>query len=665
MAITLKANVRWGGVDYAPGATIPGLTPSDEAGLVSSNRAEWVGTPSTTITAAVPVMATTGPGGGIVISAGDQDVTDQIGGASRPMMFNGFEPSLVPSLVAGATASRAGDVITVTATSHGIPTAMFDSLRVYFPGSNNIASGWKSNFQRVSSDMFTCVDTVSGAVSSESINAGTAMTAPVRVAGDIMPAGSIGPRGRFVGHHGYAAGATAATKSLYYTLGGIRIMQAAAAGAGDVSFVAQGVQKQIGQAGLTAAADLTKDQRIDVYVQISAAADYVVVSNVSGEYVYAKDAPTYTPPAFPALKTPTLVELAASAPRVIASKMNDGYVYGKHDSNTLYRSTDGARTWEKIGATGALGGDAIGLILPAGDGEALLVGAANIYKTTGWAGPVASVTRTAVLASSTVAQFQTWGVDSDGAGRCIATHYAASSNFTASRYVWYSSNYGTTWTVVRDLGGTGENDQHLHFVLIDKYANGRLYVNHHQETDAGTGKSIEYSDDNGATWQKVPHIRFIQSDGTIRVIQPTTAVALPEGLVMGSDDPDTGLYILRRGENRIEYFARGANESGPLTVRSFATFSFIDQYDGLTYTAFKQQTTGGRGYVMVSDGVTGSVVFEDTLGFPVSGQTAMGGYLPGFYSIATTATEVLGTVVRPSAADPAKNAYWLFRASKI
>ena len=65
MAITLKANVRWGGVDYAPGATIPGLTPSDEAGLVSSNRAEWVGTPRTTSNAAVPVMATTGPGGGI------------------------------------------------------------------------------------------------------------------------------------------------------------------------------------------------------------------------------------------------------------------------------------------------------------------------------------------------------------------------------------------------------------------------------------------------------------------------------------------------------------------------------------------------------------------------------------------------------------------------
>lgn len=83
MAITLKANVRWGGVDYAPGATIPGLTPSDEAGLVSSNRAEWVGTPSTTSNAAVPVMATTGPGGGIVTLAantGAAPMNIEIGG---------------------------------------------------------------------------------------------------------------------------------------------------------------------------------------------------------------------------------------------------------------------------------------------------------------------------------------------------------------------------------------------------------------------------------------------------------------------------------------------------------------------------------------------------------------------------------------------------------
>lgn len=83
MAITLKANVRWGGVDYAPGATIPGLTPSDEAGLVSSNRAEWAGTPSTTSNAAVPVMATTGPGGGIASVSGDIGSPHQISIATR------------------------------------------------------------------------------------------------------------------------------------------------------------------------------------------------------------------------------------------------------------------------------------------------------------------------------------------------------------------------------------------------------------------------------------------------------------------------------------------------------------------------------------------------------------------------------------------------------
>ena len=100
MAITLKANVRWGGVDYAPGATIPGLTPSDEAGLVSSNRAEWVGTPSTTITAAVPVMATTGPGGGNRIQ-GRYDPLD-----IRPRYPAGYTkaPCRTPAVPIGTTA---------------------------------------------------------------------------------------------------------------------------------------------------------------------------------------------------------------------------------------------------------------------------------------------------------------------------------------------------------------------------------------------------------------------------------------------------------------------------------------------------------------------------------------------------------------------------------
>lgn len=75
MTIKLTANVRWGGVDYAPGATIPGLSASDEAALVSSNRAQWVGLPSTTQSAGVPVLAVTSPGGGVELSVGGRSVT--------------------------------------------------------------------------------------------------------------------------------------------------------------------------------------------------------------------------------------------------------------------------------------------------------------------------------------------------------------------------------------------------------------------------------------------------------------------------------------------------------------------------------------------------------------------------------------------------------------
>lgn len=612
-------------------------------------------------------LVETDPVTGMVKLPSELLVSDNI---PQPITFSGFQPSLIPSLVNSSTASRNGNVISVSATGHGIPASKFDGQRIYFPGSANIVAGWKSNFKRTSADAFTCVDSVSGTVASESVNSALAMTDPVRVAGAIIPAGSIGATGRFKSRHASLAGATAAIKSVYYTLAGQKIMQSPSAnGVIEQSFAAQGsTAKQIGMSGTSAAlntsVDMTKDQRIDLYVQISAAADYVHISNASAEFVYSMPQGEYIAPAFPSLKNATLTELPASAVRVINSRLDDGYVYGKHDNNSLHRSADGARTWERIGAIGALGGDSIGLLLPAGDGEVLLVGATSIYKTSGWSGAIGSVTRSQVLQSTTVAQFQTWGVSSDGAGRCVATHYAASPNFSASRYVWYSGNFGATWSVIRDLGASSENDQHLHFAIFDKYDNGRIYINHHQESNGGSGKSIEYSDDNGSTWNKVKHIQVIQSDGAVRSIQPTTVLIHSEGLVMGSDEPDTGLYILRRGENKVEYFAAGAQEVGALTVRSFATFAHIDPYNGVGYTCFKQQTLNGCGYIMASNGLRGDVVFSDQLGFPVSGQAALGGLLPGFYAIAFTQNEIVGTVVRPSAADPTKNAYWLFRSNK-
>lgn len=71
--IKLTEAVQWGGVTYAPGATIPGLSAADEAGFVASNRAEWVGQPATT-NAVVPVQAAISPGGGIELSAGDHPI---------------------------------------------------------------------------------------------------------------------------------------------------------------------------------------------------------------------------------------------------------------------------------------------------------------------------------------------------------------------------------------------------------------------------------------------------------------------------------------------------------------------------------------------------------------------------------------------------------------
>ncbi len=129
MAITLKANVRWGGVDYAPGATIPGLTPSDEAGLVSSNRAEWVGTPSTTSNAAVPATATTSPGGGVVLAGMPEPLLFDVAAGALRAKSNRKNQPLPPIYANDFSAAPLGTISSIRATA-GLIDADSDSTLV-------------------------------------------------------------------------------------------------------------------------------------------------------------------------------------------------------------------------------------------------------------------------------------------------------------------------------------------------------------------------------------------------------------------------------------------------------------------------------------------------------------------------------------------------------
>ena len=375
MAITLKANVRWGGVDYAPGATIPGLTPSDEAGLVSSNRAEWVGTPSTTSNAAVPVMATTGPGGGVEIS---------VSGKRRSLGSPGYLP----------------------------------------------------------------------------------------------------------------------------------------------------------------------------------------------------------------LVNPQYTDVTASGYRIVASRLRDGYVY-KRLANTLYRTSDG-QDWS---AVGPCPGTTM-LLIPAGDGEVLMAcGSAGVHRTAGWGG---THTHSQVI-NSVDSDILSWGLDSTGDGRCVATHYRA-TDYTKSRYVWYSSNAGVTWSVIADLETELDAQWHLHFAVFDPWVDGRIIISAHSHPTSGIqGKFVRYTDNLGASWTNIS-----------TTWQPTTCVPTEFGLVMGTDDGPGGVlhaYRTQDGGYGAPFIAAALPVEQAPVAYQFATYAQSAD-DGTVYTTFVSQVDGTPGSVVASDGVAAAEIWR-------------------------------------------------------
>jgi len=124
-------------------------------------------------------------------------------------------------------------------------------------------------------------------------------------------------------------------------------------------------------------------------------------------------------------------------------------------------------------------------------------------KTTGVAGQLwkySNGTWTLVLTSSaTSTAFQPqWGMSVEGGSRILVSEYGTKipTATTAPRYVWLSQDFGSTWTVVYDLGNV--TDGHIHGCAYDAYWD-RLWV----VTGDSTNRRIVYSDNLGATWVTV------------------------------------------------------------------------------------------------------------------------------------------------------------------
>lgn len=127
---------------------------------------------------------------------------------------------LLASLVASSTASRTSNIVTITATAHGITTgASLVGYRFYYPGSPSLAAGWYDSILTIP-DANTITFSAPGPdFTSESVNAGAAWTTVTTFNSLMLPGGTLKDGSKITMPFNRTGDSTGATKTIYMTFG--------------------------------------------------------------------------------------------------------------------------------------------------------------------------------------------------------------------------------------------------------------------------------------------------------------------------------------------------------------------------------------------------------------------------------------------------------------
>ena len=283
-----------------------------------------------------------------------------------------------------------------------------------------------------------------------------------------------------------------------------------------------------------------------------------------------------------------------------------GYVWGAASgAQRIGRSDDGGETWSDYCEAPFLTGSAntASRILPADDGEVLVVALQGVWRSAGWA--TAVPTWTLVQENPTASFFYPWGADGDGT-KFIVTHYAAAPNMLESRYVYISTDGGHSWSQVYDTttryGVADSEVTHIHSAAYDPWED-RFIVNEGHGPSAGIYESY----DDGATWSKL-NWGFTGAEGST----PTVTVATDDGIVFGSDAAVNGVYVLPRGSKTVEQ-AWVWGQMTSVSLLGYAHMGYRDPNSGLVYIAYTSYEADRSAPVAASDGRVAAQVWSDPI----------------------------------------------------
>jgi len=159
--------------------------------------------------------------GGGIREARVPDDFSGIGSQPFVVKFPGFRKSLLASLVANSTASRTSDIVTVTATAHGITTgATYVGFRFFYPGSAGLTAGWYDSIVSIP-DANTITFNAPGAnFSSQSVNGAAAYTTLTNVSMFSIAAGFLKGFSRITFVYFRSGDTTATTKNIRNIING-------------------------------------------------------------------------------------------------------------------------------------------------------------------------------------------------------------------------------------------------------------------------------------------------------------------------------------------------------------------------------------------------------------------------------------------------------------
>lgn len=128
-------------------------------------------------------------GGGIYSRNTPENFID-FGAFPYALTQSNFQRCILASLVASTTAARTSNVVTITATAHGVPNT-YNGFRLYYPGSAGLAAGWVDNITVVDANTIT-FPSVGADFTSQSVNSAAAYTTATNIpTGILIPAGMI------------------------------------------------------------------------------------------------------------------------------------------------------------------------------------------------------------------------------------------------------------------------------------------------------------------------------------------------------------------------------------------------------------------------------------------------------------------------------------------